>query len=114
MAVSSSSVILTPLALIIVAAVAGGIAANQRAATQPKQKPFKTYHPDKAQKPRLPDPIIQPIAVMPPSRTKTPLSPCPLIEDLSRNGIEDCSYSPEAQKSNTYSTPYILTENLFS
>ncbi|GFU02752.1 uncharacterized protein TNCV_402751 [Trichonephila clavipes] len=26
-----------------------------------------------------------------------------LIEDLSRNGIEDCFYSPEAQKSNSYS-----------
>ncbi|GFX09318.1 retrovirus-related Pol polyprotein from transposon TNT 1-94 [Trichonephila clavipes] len=26
----------------------------------------------------------------------------PLIEDLSRYGIEDCSYSPEAQKSNAY------------
>ncbi|GFX32951.1 hypothetical protein TNCV_2136061 [Trichonephila clavipes] len=29
----------------------------------------------------------------------------PLIEDLSRNGIEDCFYSPEAQKGNAYSTP---------
>ncbi|GFU77968.1 hypothetical protein TNCV_521681 [Trichonephila clavipes] len=28
----------------------------------------------------------------------------PLFEDLSRYGIEDCSYSPEAQKSNAYST----------
>ncbi|GFW00175.1 hypothetical protein TNCV_2914571 [Trichonephila clavipes] len=27
----------------------------------------------------------------------------PLIEDLSRYGIEDCSYSPEAPKSNVYS-----------
>ncbi|GFV26131.1 hypothetical protein TNCV_4887621 [Trichonephila clavipes] len=26
----------------------------------------------------------------------------PLIEDLSRYGIEDCSYSPEAQKTNAY------------
>ncbi|GFX31030.1 hypothetical protein TNCV_2025331 [Trichonephila clavipes] len=81
-------------------------ATNQRAplSSQPKQKLFKTYHPDKAQKPRLPDPIIQPIAVMPPSRTKNPTFAMPLIEDLSRNGIEDCSYSPEAQKSNAYST----------
>ncbi|GFT07312.1 hypothetical protein TNCV_1417151 [Trichonephila clavipes] len=31
----------------------------------------------------------------------------PLIEDLSRYGIEDCSYSPEAQKSNAYSTPIL-------
>ncbi|GFW14454.1 uncharacterized protein TNCV_298741 [Trichonephila clavipes] len=33
----------------------------------------------------------------------------PLIEDLSRYGIEDCSYSPEAQKINAYSialSPY--------
>ncbi|GFX53671.1 hypothetical protein TNCV_1596171 [Trichonephila clavipes] len=29
----------------------------------------------------------------------------PLIEDLSSYGIEDCSYSPEAQKINAYSTP---------
>ncbi|GFV26260.1 hypothetical protein TNCV_3759321 [Trichonephila clavipes] len=28
----------------------------------------------------------------------------PLIEDLSRYGIEDCSYSPEAPKSNAYSS----------
>ncbi|GFV81667.1 hypothetical protein TNCV_1703241 [Trichonephila clavipes] len=28
----------------------------------------------------------------------------PLIEDLSRYGIEDCPYSSEAQKSNAYST----------
>ncbi|GFS70122.1 uncharacterized protein TNCV_2199631 [Trichonephila clavipes] len=51
-------------------------------------------------------PIIhqhQPIAVMPPSRTKNPTFAMPLIEDLSRNGIEDCFYSPEAQKSNAYS-----------
>ncbi|GFT23080.1 uncharacterized protein TNCV_1858301 [Trichonephila clavipes] len=73
---------------------------EQPLSSQPKQKLFKTYHPDKAQKPRLPDPIIQPIAVMPPSRTKNPTFAMPLIEDLSRNGIEDCYYSPEAQKSN--------------
>ncbi|GFU11831.1 hypothetical protein TNCV_4192481 [Trichonephila clavipes] len=30
----------------------------------------------------------------------------PLIEDLSRYGIEDRSYSPEAQKSNAYSTGF--------
>ncbi|GFU01636.1 uncharacterized protein TNCV_1521771 [Trichonephila clavipes] len=76
---------------------------EQPLSSQPKQKLFKTYHPDKAPKPRLPDPIIQPIAVMPPSRTKNPTFAIPLIEDLSRNGIEDCSYSPEAQKSNAYS-----------
>ncbi|GFY24756.1 uncharacterized protein TNCV_1018021 [Trichonephila clavipes] len=68
---------------------------EQPLSSQSKQKLFKTY---KAQKPRLPDPIIQPIAVMPPSRTKNPTFTMPLIEDSSRNGIEDCSYSPEAQK----------------
>ncbi|GFX29813.1 uncharacterized protein TNCV_4749421 [Trichonephila clavipes] len=71
---------------------------EQPLSSQPKQKLFKTHHPDKAQKPHLSDPIIQPIAVMPPSRTKNPTFAMPLIEDLSRNGIEDCSYSPEAQK----------------
>ncbi|GFX38792.1 hypothetical protein TNCV_4748621 [Trichonephila clavipes] len=46
---------------------------EQPLSSQPRQKKlFKTYYPDKAQKPRLPDPIIQPIAVMPPSRTPTP------------------------------------------
>ncbi|GFW00913.1 hypothetical protein TNCV_1761511 [Trichonephila clavipes] len=34
----------------------------------------------------------------------TPILAMPLIEYLSRYGIEDCSYSPEAQKSNVYST----------
>ncbi|GFV74668.1 putative RNA-directed DNA polymerase from transposon X-element [Trichonephila clavipes] len=33
------------------------------------QTPDTLYHPDEAQKPRLPDPIVQPIAVMPLSRT---------------------------------------------
>ncbi|GFU83184.1 hypothetical protein TNCV_3737951 [Trichonephila clavipes] len=78
---------------------------SRHLALSQSKKLFKTYHPDKAQKQRLPDPIIQPIAVMPPSRTKNPTFAMPLIEDLSRNGIEDCFYSPEAQKSNTYSTP---------
>ncbi|GFX13072.1 uncharacterized protein TNCV_2357281 [Trichonephila clavipes] len=86
---------------------------EQPLSSQPKQKLFKTYHPDKAQKPRLPDPIIQPIAVMPPSRTKNPTFAMPLIEDLSRNGIEDCSYSPEAQKSSAYSTPILLVKYNF-
>ncbi|GFX67191.1 hypothetical protein TNCV_2185381 [Trichonephila clavipes] len=45
----------------------------------------------------------QPIAVMPPSRMQNTTLAMPLIEDLSRYGIEDCSYSPEAQKSNDYS-----------
>ncbi|GFX74203.1 hypothetical protein TNCV_2912361 [Trichonephila clavipes] len=36
----------------------------------------------------------------------------PLIEDLSRYGIEDCSYSPEAQKSNAYSTIDNLQDRL--
>ncbi|GFT75030.1 uncharacterized protein TNCV_2244181 [Trichonephila clavipes] len=51
-----------------------------------------------APKPRLPDSIDHPIAVMPPSRMQNTTLAMPLIEDLSRYGIEDCSYSPEAQK----------------
>ncbi|GFU83558.1 retrovirus-related Pol polyprotein from transposon opus [Trichonephila clavipes] len=47
---------------------------------------------------------------MPPSRMQNTSLAMPLIEDLSRYGIEDCSYSPEAQKSNAYSTP--ILENL--
>ncbi|GFU53650.1 hypothetical protein TNCV_1470551 [Trichonephila clavipes] len=37
--------------------------------SKPRQKLLKTYHPDKAQKPRLLDPIVQPIVVMPLRRT---------------------------------------------
>ncbi|GFT15610.1 hypothetical protein TNCV_4985502 [Trichonephila clavipes] len=37
--------------------------------SKPRQKLLKIFHPDEAQKPRLPDPIVQPIAVMPLSRT---------------------------------------------
>ncbi|GFU99535.1 HTH_Tnp_Tc3_2 domain-containing protein [Trichonephila clavipes] len=51
------------------------------------KKLFKTHHPDNAQKPRLPDPIIQPIAVMPPSRTKPPLSPCPSSKTCPEMGL---------------------------
>ncbi|GFW78887.1 hypothetical protein TNCV_2059081 [Trichonephila clavipes] len=58
-----------------------------------------------AQKPRLPDSIDHPIATMPPSRMQNSTLLMPLMEDLSRYGIEDCSYSPEAQKCNAYSTP---------
>ncbi|GFV97082.1 hypothetical protein TNCV_3526681 [Trichonephila clavipes] len=58
---------------------------------------------DKASKPRFPDSINHPIAVMPPSRMQNTTLAMPLIEDLSRYGIEDCSYSPEAPKSNAYS-----------
>ncbi|GFW49488.1 hypothetical protein TNCV_2842691 [Trichonephila clavipes] len=59
-----------------------------------------------AQKPRLPDSVDLPIAAMPPSRMQNSTLAMPLIEDLSRYGIEDCSYSPEAQKSNAYSKCY--------
>ncbi|GFW19043.1 transposable element Tcb2 transposase [Trichonephila clavipes] len=53
---------------------------------------------DEAPKPRLPDSIDHPIAVMPSNRMQNTTLAMPLIEDLSRHGIEDCSYSPEAQK----------------
>ncbi|GFW63754.1 hypothetical protein TNCV_4940461 [Trichonephila clavipes] len=55
-----------------------------------------------ASKPCLPDSLDHPIAVMPPSRMQNTTLAMPLIEDLSRYGIENYSYSPEAQKSNAY------------
>ncbi|GFW19535.1 transposable element Tcb1 transposase [Trichonephila clavipes] len=42
---------------------------EQLLSSKPRQKLLKIYHPEEAQKPRLPDPIVQPIAVMPLSRT---------------------------------------------
>ncbi|GFU11704.1 methylmalonic aciduria type A homolog, mitochondrial [Trichonephila clavipes] len=42
---------------------------EQLLSSQPRQKLLKNHHPDKAQKPRLPDPIVQPIVIMPLSRT---------------------------------------------
>ncbi|GFU83266.1 uncharacterized protein TNCV_3738771 [Trichonephila clavipes] len=77
---------------------------EQSLSSQPSQKLFHIHHPDEAPKLRLPDPIDHPIAVMPPSRMSNSTLALPLIEDLSRYGIEDCSYSPEAPKSNAYST----------
>ncbi|GFT72481.1 hypothetical protein TNCV_973561 [Trichonephila clavipes] len=41
---------------------------EQSLSSQPSQKLFQTHHPDEAPKPRLPDSIDHPIAVMPPSR----------------------------------------------
>ncbi|GFW60634.1 hypothetical protein TNCV_569801 [Trichonephila clavipes] len=41
---------------------------EQSLSSQPSQKLFQTHHPDEAPKPRLPDPIDHPIAVMPPRR----------------------------------------------
>ncbi|GFT07311.1 hypothetical protein TNCV_1417141 [Trichonephila clavipes] len=41
---------------------------EQSLSSQPSQKLFQTHHPDEAPKPRFPDPIDHPIAVMPPSR----------------------------------------------
>ncbi|GFV46703.1 hypothetical protein TNCV_3847131 [Trichonephila clavipes] len=41
---------------------------EQSLSSQPSQKLFQIHHPDEAPKPRLPDPIDHPIAVMPPSR----------------------------------------------
>ncbi|GFW26592.1 hypothetical protein TNCV_1165261 [Trichonephila clavipes] len=63
-----------------------------------------TNNYNEAPKPRLPDSIDHPIAVIPPSRMQKTTLAMPIIEDLSRYGIEDYSYSPEAQKSNSFST----------
>ncbi|GFX07661.1 hypothetical protein TNCV_4159301 [Trichonephila clavipes] len=48
--------------------------------------------------------IVQPIAVMPPSRMRKPTFAMPRIKVLSRHGIEDF-YSPDAQRK----TPIQLT-----
>ncbi|GFV54550.1 hypothetical protein TNCV_955331 [Trichonephila clavipes] len=47
-----------------------------------KAKLLKNHHPDKAQKPRLPDPIVQPIVVMPHSRMYNTTFVMPLIKRL--------------------------------
>ncbi|GFX09317.1 retrovirus-related Pol polyprotein from transposon TNT 1-94 [Trichonephila clavipes] len=41
---------------------------EQSLSSQPSRKLFQTHHPDEAPKPRLPNPIDHPIAVMPPRR----------------------------------------------
>ncbi|GFW96489.1 hypothetical protein TNCV_4358111 [Trichonephila clavipes] len=41
---------------------------EQSLSSQTSQKLFQIHHPDEAPKPRLPDSIDHPIAVMPPSR----------------------------------------------
>ncbi|GFU43503.1 hypothetical protein TNCV_405981 [Trichonephila clavipes] len=56
---------------------------EQLLSSQPRQKLLKNHHPDKAQKPRLLDPIVQPIVIMPLSRTYNTTFAMPLIEDLS-------------------------------
>ncbi|GFU18708.1 hypothetical protein TNCV_1352701 [Trichonephila clavipes] len=56
---------------------------EQLLSSQPRQKLLKNHHPDKAQKPRLPDPIVQPIVIMPLSRTYNTTFAMPLIEDMS-------------------------------
>ncbi|GFX26122.1 uncharacterized protein TNCV_2274621 [Trichonephila clavipes] len=71
-----------------------------------------THNKNEAQNPRLPDSIDHPIAVIPPSRMQNSTLAMPLIEDLSRYGIEDCSYSPEAQKA-TPNTEYRVASMLY-
>ncbi|GFT07024.1 hypothetical protein TNCV_1415751 [Trichonephila clavipes] len=56
---------------------------EQLLSSQPRQKLLKNHHPDNSQKPRLPDPIVQPIVVMPLSRMYNTTFVMPLIEDLS-------------------------------
>ncbi|GFS64449.1 RNA-directed DNA polymerase from mobile element jockey [Trichonephila clavipes] len=56
---------------------------EQLLSSQPRQKLLKNHHPDKAQKPRLPDPIVQPIVVMPHSRMYNTTFVMPHIKDLS-------------------------------
>ncbi|GFS96265.1 uncharacterized protein TNCV_16421 [Trichonephila clavipes] len=53
---------------------------EQSLSSQPSQKTLKILHPDEAPKPRLPDSIDHPIAVMPPSRMQNTTLVMPLIE----------------------------------
>ncbi|GFU76414.1 uncharacterized protein TNCV_4401191, partial [Trichonephila clavipes] len=72
---------------------------------------YSNHHPDEASKPCLPDCIDHPIAVMPPSRMQTATLAMPLIEDLSRYGIEDCSCSPEAPQ--IKATPINIHQSIY-
>ncbi|GFW09443.1 uncharacterized protein TNCV_3995501 [Trichonephila clavipes] len=56
---------------------------EQSLSSQPSQKTLKILHPDEAPKPRLPDSIDHPVAVMPPSRMQNTTLVMPLIEVLS-------------------------------
>ncbi|GFW48434.1 uncharacterized protein TNCV_1109941 [Trichonephila clavipes] len=69
---------------------------EQPLSSQPSQK-TQTHHPDEEPKPRLPDSIARPITHMPLSRMENTTFAKPSIID-SRYGIEDCFYSPDAQK----------------
>ncbi|GFT71777.1 probable RNA-directed DNA polymerase from transposon X-element [Trichonephila clavipes] len=74
-------------------------ASNQRAISQlsAKQKTLETHHPDEEHKPRLPDPIAQPITNMPLSRMENTTFAMPSIIDSHDMGLRTV-YSPDAQK----------------
>ncbi|GFW14314.1 hypothetical protein TNCV_1365691 [Trichonephila clavipes] len=74
-------------------------ATNPRAISQlsAKQKTLETHHPDEERKPRLPDSIVQPIAVMPLSRMENTTFAMPTIIDSHDMGLRTV-FSPDAQK----------------
>ncbi|GFX07575.1 hypothetical protein TNCV_1306581 [Trichonephila clavipes] len=80
-------------------AVEGRKTASERATSQlsAKQKTLETHHPDEEHKPRLPDPIAQPITNMPLSRMENTTFAMPSIIDSHDMGLRT-AYSPDAQK----------------
>ncbi|GFS89935.1 hypothetical protein TNCV_2082071, partial [Trichonephila clavipes] len=74
-------------------------ATNQRAISQlsAKQKTVETHHPDEECKPRLPDSIAPPIAIMPLSRMENTTFAMPTIIDSHDMGLRTV-FSPDAQK----------------
>ncbi|GFV50458.1 hypothetical protein TNCV_1861391 [Trichonephila clavipes] len=62
-----------------------------------KPKNSKTFHPDEEPKPRLPDSIARPIAIMPLSRMENTTFAMPSIIDSHDMGLRTV-YSPDAQK----------------
>ncbi|GFV22904.1 hypothetical protein TNCV_167691, partial [Trichonephila clavipes] len=66
-------------------------ASNQRATSKLSAKPknSKTFHPDEAPQPLLPDSIVRPIAIMPLGRMENTFV-MPSIIESHNMGIEDC------------------------
>ncbi|GFU49920.1 probable RNA-directed DNA polymerase from transposon X-element [Trichonephila clavipes] len=75
-------------------------ATNQRAISQlsaKQKKTLETHHPDEERKPRLPDSIAPPIAIMPLSRMENTTFAMPTIIDSHDMGLRTV-FSPDAQK----------------
>ncbi|GFU31985.1 hypothetical protein TNCV_3181291 [Trichonephila clavipes] len=71
------------------------------------QKTLETHHPDEERKPRLPDSIAQPIAIMPLSRIENTTFAMPAIIDSHDMGLRTV-FSPDAQKKTPISPIFSL------